>query len=108
MKKLLVICLAMTLLICCDKVLGPDEEDIDVRIHVTGFGGSSSGSSWQKGYVKNHSGPKVVRVIVLWSTDMSSGATSTSPNVLSKGGEGTYYFSYTGKNLRTDVSYDKE
>ena len=93
----------------CDKILDTDEEDdMDVRIHISGFGGSSSGSSWQRGYVTNHSGPKIVRVKVQWSTSNDSGSSSCFPSVLGKGDEGKYYISYIGSGLQTSVSYDKE
>jgi hypothetical protein len=108
MKKLLVLCLIVLFIFSCNEITGSDEEEMDVRIHVTGFGASTSGNSWQRGYVKNHSGPRIVRVKVLWSTDMRSGSVSTSPNVLNKDDEGTYYFSYIGSKLQTSISYDKE
>lgn len=94
----------------CDTILGDDEEDqqVDLRIHITGFGGSSSGGRWQRGYVKNHSGPKVVRVKVLWSSDQDSGTANCSPNVLDKDDTGDYYFSYVGNINESTISYDLE
>ena len=93
----------------CDLLTNGDEEqEVDLRIHITGFGGSSSGSRWQRGYVKNHSGPKVVRVKVLWSSSQQSGTADCSPNVLDKGDQGSYYFSYVGNINESTISYDKE
>jgi len=101
---------ALISLVCgCDQILDSDDgQEVVLRIHITGFGGSSSGSRWQRGYVKNHSGPKVVRVKVLWSSDQQSGTANCSPNVLDKGDQGSYYFSYVGNIGESTIDYDKE
>lgn len=108
MKKLLILCLIVLFILSCNEITGSDGDEMDIRIHVTGFGSSTSGGRWQRGYVKNHSGPKIVRVKVLWSTSLGSGSVSTSPNVLDKDDEGTYYFHYYGNGPKTSISYDEE
>ena len=105
MKKLMLLSMLFIFMVGCETIFGVDD-DVNTQITVTGFGGSTSGNYFQRGYVTNISGPTIVRVKVDWSTSNSSGSVNTSPNVLDKGGQGSYYISYTGSGLSTSVSYE--
>lgn len=102
MKYLMIILLAF--IISCDTILGT-EDDVDVRIHITGFG-ESGGFNFQKGFVKNYSGPTIKRVKVDWVSSVSSGSVDVIPNVLAKDQQGNYYIRYSGSGLQTSINYE--
>ena len=62
MKKLMLLSMLFIFMVSCETIFGTDDDNVNTQITVTGFGGSTSGNYFQRGYVTNISGPTIVRV----------------------------------------------
>ena len=106
--KLCILCLF--LFYGCDEITNSnndDSNDDNVTITITSSGGSTDGTSWQRGYVTNKGTKTIKNVRVNAWTDKESVTVSTSPNVFSSGQKGYYYTgNLQGKGIKTNVLYD--